>query len=86
MNRFFGKSENITDNRIVIDGQDVNHMKNVLRLKVGEEVMVNGGNNKDYLCTISEYQPDAVYLDVVEIMDSDRELSARVFLFQGLPV
>ena len=85
MNRFFGKSENITDNRIVIDGQDVNHMKNVLRLKVGEEVMVNGGNNKDYLCTISEYQPDAVYLDVVEIMDSDRELSAKVFLFQGLP-
>ena len=60
-------------------------MKNVLRLKVGEEVMVNGGNNKDYLCTISEYQSDAVYLDVVEIMDSDRELSAKVFLFQGLP-
>ncbi len=85
MNRFFGKTENITENRIIIDGQDVNHMKNVLRLKVGEEVMINGGNNKDYLCTISEYQSDAVYLDVVEIMASDRELSAKVYLFQGLP-
>ena len=85
MNRFFGKSENITEKRIVIDGQDVNHMKNVLRLKVGEQVMINGGDNKDYLCTIAEYQGDIVNLDVVEIVDSDRELSAKICLFQGLP-
>ena len=85
MNRFFGKSENITEKRIVIDGQDVNHMKNVLRLKVGEQVMVNGGDNKDYLCTIAEYQSDTVNLDVLEIVDSDRELSAKICLFQGLP-
>ena len=85
MNRFFGKSENITEKRIVIDGQDVNHMKNVLRLKVGEQVMVNGGDNKDYLCTIAEYQGDIVNLDVLEIVDSDRELAAKICLFQGLP-
>ena len=85
MNRFFGKSENITDKKIVIDGQDVNHMKNVLRLKVGEQVMVNGGDNKDYLCTIAEYQGDIAVLSVDEIVDSDRELSAKICLFQGLP-
>lgn len=85
MNRFFGKTENISDNRIIIDGQDVNHMKNVLRLKIGEEVMVNGGNNTDYLCTIERYDNEAVYLNVQEIIDADRELSANIYLFQGLP-
>ena len=53
MNRFFGKSENISDNTIIIDGSDVNHMKNVLRLKMGEQVIVNGGNNKEYLFSIN---------------------------------
>ena len=85
MNRFFGKSENISENIIIIDGQDVNHMKNVLRLKIGEQVMVNGGDNRDYLCEIEEYAEDKATLKVCEIVKSDRELSSRVYLFQGLP-
>lgn len=85
VNRFFGKSENISDNLIIIDGSDVNHMKNVLRLKIGEQVMVNGGNNKDYLCSISSYEEERAILDVLEMVESDRELSADIYLFQGLP-
>lgn len=85
MNRFFGKSENISENIIIIDGQDVNHMKNVLRLKIGEQVMVNGGDNRDYLCEIEEYSEDKATLKVCEVVESDRELSSRVYLFQGLP-
>ena len=41
------------ENIIIIDGQDVNHMKNVLRLKIGEQVMVNGGDNKDYQANLT---------------------------------
>lgn len=85
MNRFFGKSENINDNSIIIDGTDVNHMKNVLRLKIGEQVMVNGGNNKDYLCQILSYEEERAILDILKTIDSDRELSADIYLFQGLP-
>ena len=85
MNRFFGKSENINDNTIIIDGTDVNHMKNVLRMRIGEQVMVNGGNNKDYLCTIQSYEEERAILDILEIVESDRELSADIYLFQGLP-
>ncbi|MGN0374599.1 MAG: 16S rRNA (uracil(1498)-N(3))-methyltransferase [Butyrivibrio sp.] len=85
MNRFFGKSENISDNTIIIDGSDVNHMKNVLRLKMGEQVIVNGGNNKDYLCSINSYEDGRAVLNILEILETDRELPARVYLFQGLP-
>ena len=85
VNRFFGKSENISENIIIIDGQDVNHMKNVLRLRIGEQVMVNGGDNKDYLCEIEAYADEQATLKICEVVESDRELSSRVYLFQGLP-
>ena len=34
MPKFFVKNEQITDNKITIIGEDVNHIKNVLRLKI----------------------------------------------------
>lgn len=85
MNRFFGKSENIFSEYIIIDGADVNHIKNVLRMKTGEEVMVSGGNNTDYHCRISEISDDEIRLSIVERLESDKELPARIHIFQGLP-
>lgn len=85
MNRFFGKSENIADNTIIIDGSDVNHIRNVLRMRAGDKVTVVGGNNQDYLCSIREYDDDKVILDILEKKESDKELPARIYLFQGLP-
>lgn len=85
MNRFFGKSENIFSDYIIIDGADVNHIKNVLRMKIGEEVMVSGGNNTDYHCRISEISDDEIRLSIVERLESDKELPARIHIFQGLP-
>lgn len=85
MNRFFGKSENIFSDYIIIDGADVNHIKNVLRMKIGEEVMVSGGNNTDYQCRISEISDDEIRLSIVERLESDKELPARIHIFQGLP-
>ena len=40
MYRFFVRPENICGNDIYIEGQDVNHIKNVLRMRIGEEVSV----------------------------------------------
>lgn len=85
MNRFFGRTENIGENTIIIDGSDVNHIRNVLRMKAGDRLMVNGGNNKDYLCAVKEYEADKVILDIVNTEDNDRELPSRIYLFQGLP-
>lgn len=85
MNRFFGKSEKIFSDYIIIDGADVNHIKNVLRMKTGEEVMVSGGNNTDYHCRISEISDDEIRLSIVERLESDKELPARIHIFQGLP-
>ncbi len=85
MKRFFAKSENITVSQIYIDGSDVNHIKNVLRMKAGDEILASGGNNTDYICTIRGFEDSRAVLDIVSTKEADKELPARIYLFQGLP-
>ena len=47
MPRFFVKPEAVNGDQIEITGNDVNHIKNVLRMNVGEEISVSDGAGKD---------------------------------------
>ena len=60
-------------------------MKNVLRMRVGEQIRVNDGNNRCYLCEIAAYEEKAACLRIVEEICADTELPCRIYLFQGLP-
>ena len=72
--------------RVVIGGQDYNHIKNVLRMRIGEVVSVsNGENDNDYRCEIKEYTDSEVILTLMFIKEDALELPAKVYLFQGLP-
>ena len=46
MHRFYVNENQINDNIITISGQDVNHIKNVLRMKPGEEIVICNGQEK----------------------------------------
>ena len=48
MYRFFAPEENLGNREICLTGDDVNHIKNVLRMPPGEEVMVSFGKGMDY--------------------------------------
>ena len=51
MYQFFVEPDQIQGNRIEITGRDVNHIKNVLRMKPGDEISVsNGADGKEYRC------------------------------------
>ena len=43
MQHFFVSPEQVKEEKIYVEGGDVNHMKNVLRMKTGEELTVNDG-------------------------------------------
>ena len=76
----------IQGNRIVITGSDVNHIKNVLRMKPGEEIAVsNGTDGKEYRCGIEELLEEEVICTLRFIKEDGLELPARVTFFQGLP-
>lgn len=86
MYQFFVKPEQIVDKRIYIIGKDVNHIKNVLRMKVGEELAIsNGVDGKEYRCAIKEFQEEQIELELLFIKEDAMELPCKVYLFQGLP-
>lgn len=85
MYRFFVNEKIDSGKNIYISGSDYNHIKNVLRMKKGEEVLISDGNDREYLCSIREYTEDEVILNIEDIMGTSRELSAKITLFQGLP-
>lgn len=85
MQNFFVYDWQVQGDTVTIEGTDVNHMVNVLRMKVGEEVSVHDDVNRKYLCRIAELQEDKVCLSILEQQTSDTELPCRIYLFQGLP-
>ena len=85
MQRFFVTPGQVGEQEIYIEGSDVNHMKNVLRLKTGEEVMVKRRDNRQYRCAVKEYPAGRAVLEILEAGDVDTELPSKIYLFQGLP-
>lgn len=84
MYNFFVKENKRQDNRYFIDGTDYNHIKNVLRMVVGDTFLVseNGISN---LCQIENFENDFVVAKIVEENYHDTNLPIKIHLFQGLP-
>lgn len=86
MHHFFVEPSQIQDKKIIITGRDVNHIKNVLRMKIGEEIAVsNGVDNREYRCGIEEYTEQEIICTLRFIKEDGVELPAKIYLFQGLP-
>ena len=86
MNQFFVEPSQIQDKKIVIEGKDVNHIKNVLRMKVGEELSVsNGQDGKEYRGIIEEFTENEVICALAFVKEDGVELPSKVYLYQGLP-
>ena len=85
MYQFFVEPSQIQGNRIVITGSDVNHIKNVLRMKPGEKIRVCTRNGQNYFCSISDITESFVRADILEKEAESTELPCRIYLFQGLP-
>ncbi len=53
MPKYFVKNEQINQNQIDILGQDVNHIKNVLRMRIGDTLeLCNCDTQENYNCEI----------------------------------
>ena len=86
MYQFFVEPSQIQDKKVIITGSDVNHIKNVLRLKTGEEIAVrNGVDGKEYRCGIEEFAQDQVICSLRFVKEEGVELPSKIYLFQGIP-
>ena len=84
MYHFYVEPEAVSADKARIIGGDVNHIKNVLRMHPGEEIMILDGSGMEYRCEI-ETITDEVLAKVLEAKKTEAELSVRLLLFQGLP-
>ena len=92
MHQFFVKESQIGNTHIEICGEDVNHIRNVLRMKPGEQIRISSRQNeedghpgRDFFCEVEQFSPETVTARILYEDHESRELPVRIYLFQGLP-
>ena len=86
MYHFFVNKNQISDHTVIIEGTDYNHIKNVLRMREGEEISVcNGEDENEYRCMIEKFEEDRVICKLLFVKEANVELPSKVILYQCLP-
>ncbi|MEI3228810.1 MAG: 16S rRNA (uracil(1498)-N(3))-methyltransferase [Lachnospiraceae bacterium] len=85
MYQFFVDDAHIGREFVTITGADVNHIKNVLRMKAGEKIRISNQQGRDYYCEISEVTDTFVQADILNEDAASTELPSKIYLFQGIP-
>ncbi len=85
MYRFFVEPEQIEESCVRITGGDVNHIRNVLRMRAGEELLVCCGDEWEYTCRITGFEDGEVRAEILDAQKPGKELPSRITLFQCLP-
>lgn len=85
MYRFFVEPGAVSGSEIVITGADAHHIKDVLRMKVGENVYISCGDEWEYECEIVSFADEGVRVRIADAQKSGRELKSKITLYQCLP-
>lgn len=85
MYHFYVENSNIFEQEIRITGADVKHMKQVLRMKPGEKIIICNGQGKDYYSIIDRIEEQEIIARIEKIRETESELSTKLILFQGIP-
>ncbi len=86
MSKFFVKTEQINNNDIVIIGDDVNHIINVLRMKKTDKVQIcNQDTGDNYNAEIVNYSRNEVECKIISKINETTESNVHITLFQGIP-
>ena len=74
------------DRIVQIKNEDVNHIKNVLRKGINDEIVICDENQEqDYLCKITNIKENEVSCEIIKKLKTNVESNIEVSIFQGLP-
>lgn len=85
MHHFFVTPAQISAGEVTITGTDVNHIRNVLRLRQGEIIGIRDGISRGYVCVLEEIGAEQIRARILSEDEENSELPARLYLFQSLP-
>lgn len=83
MYNFFTNNSSVSG-KFYLTGNDYNHVKNVLRIKKGEQFLVSYGG-ASHLCELDGFEEQSVVAKIIEENYQDTSLPIEIYLFQGLP-
>ena len=85
MPRFFVKNEQIKGTKIEILGEDVKHIKNVLRKQIRDNIEIcDQDTEKSYICEIEKIGNESILTNIIEELQSYDD-NIKVDIYQGLP-
>lgn len=84
MFNFFAGENSRNGNCYYIEGADLNHIKNVLRMKAGDRFLVSD-KGVSSLCELVSADDCCAVAEIIEENYQNTELPAEIHLFQGLP-
>lgn len=82
MRRFFAQ---LQGDFAAILGEDAHHIADVLRLQIGEKIVLCDGNGNDYVAEIQKISNQRVDCRILESVQNSNEPTVKITLFQGLP-
>lgn len=81
MRRFFGEKKN---DKIVITGEEYNHLRNVLRLNVGDEILVSLNDENEYACEITSFGRNDAVCKIIGSKPCDGNPRKNIVIFQAI--
>lgn len=91
MHHIFINENQIIDKSIFVNHKDdflnYNHLRNALRIKINEKVLISINNNKlsnDYISEVTKITNDDIKLNIIEECPKN-ELDIKIVLYQGFP-
>jgi len=84
MRRFYVEVNKINNNQVIIDGQEFLHLRNVLRMAVGDEAIVVCGDEWDYYVKIVSVGKHEAVAEIVNRELNSCNPKANVAVYQAL--
>lgn len=86
MLKIFVKNNQINEKEIIVDGENYNHIKNVLRLKQGEQLQIcDIDTRKNYICSINKILKDSICCNISQNIENSTEPNIYINIIQGIP-
>lgn len=84
MRRFFTEARNICGNEAKIY-EDAGHISKVLRMNVGDDVLIFDGSGYEYLSKLTSIDKDCCTAEILSKEFSEQEPVVKVTVYQGIP-
>ena len=83
MHRFFVKPEQLGDGRVRIQGEDVHHIRQVLRMRPGEEILVSCGDDWEYTCRVLSLEEREVLAEILDARNREKNCPPGCICFSA---